>query len=76
MQNGQLAKIVASGDPQSAESLVFKVLEQRHMRERAEQEEQFAREMEIARVELRAAIDESRQAEREELIAAQEKVCS
>ena len=45
------------------------------MRERAEQEEQFTQEMEVARVEMRAAIDESRQAEREELIAAQEKVC-
>ena len=46
------------------------------MRERAEQEEQFTQEMEVARVEMRAAIDESRQAEREELIAAQEKVCT
>ena len=44
------------------------------MRERAEQEEQFAREMEIARIELRAAMEENRQAEREELVAKQEKV--
>merc|ERR1712141_343141 len=43
------------------------------MRERAEQEEQFAQEIEIARIELRAAIDENRQAEREELVANQEK---
>ena len=68
-------KIVGSSDSQNAENLVFKVLEQRHMRERAELEEQFAQEMEVARVEMRAAIDESRQAEREEQIAAQEKVC-
>ena len=67
-------KIVGSGDPQNAENLVYKVLEQRHMRERAEQEEQFAQEIEVARIELRAAINESRQAEREELVANQEKV--
>ena len=68
-------KIVGTGDPQNAENLVFKVLEQRHMRERAEQEEQFTREREVSRIELRAAINESRQAEREEFIANQEKVC-
>ena len=44
------------------------------MRERAEQEEQFAREVEIARAELRADVEETRQTEREELIAQQEKV--
>lgn len=75
MQDGELAKIVANGDPQNAENLVYKVLEQRHMRERAEQEEEFAQELEAARVELRASVDESRQAEREELVASQEKVC-
>lgn len=74
VQNGELAKIVASGDSQNAENLVFKVLEQRHMRERAEQEEQFARELEISRVELRATFDENRQAQREALIATQEEV--
>lgn len=74
MQNGELAKQVANGDPKNAENLIFKVLEQRHMRERAEQEEQFAREVEIARTELRADVEENRQAEREELIAQQEKV--
>ena len=73
-QNDELVKIVGSSDPQNAENLVYKVLEQRHMRERAEQEEQFAQEIEIARIELRAAIDENRQAEREELVANQEKV--
>ena len=45
------------------------------MRERAEQEEQFTREREVSRIELRAAINEGRQAEREEFIANQEKVC-
>ena len=74
VQNGELAKQVANGDPRNAENLIFKVLEQRHMRERAEQEEQFSREMDIARAELRADVEENRQAEREELIAQQEKV--
>lgn len=44
------------------------------MRERVQLEEQFNREIAAAKAEARAQMAESRQAEREEIVAEQEKV--
>ena len=51
-------------------------MQQRHIQERVQLEEQFNREIDAAKAEARAHMAETRQAEREELIAEQEKVSS
>ena len=49
-------------------------MQQRHIQERVQLEDQFNREIDAAKAEARARMAETRQAEREELIAEQEKV--
>lgn len=73
-ENEMLSKKVASGDPEKAEQLIFAALQQRHMRERVELEELFKNETEAARAYAKAHAEEVRQAEKENLLAQQDKV--
>lgn len=59
---------------EQAGNTIYQVLQQRHMRERVQLEEQFSREIAAAKAEARAQMAETRQAEREEMVADQEKV--
>lgn len=59
---------------EEAGNTIYRVLQQRHMQERVQLEEQFNKEIAAAKAEARALMSESRQTEREELIAEQEKV--
>lgn len=61
-------------DSERAGNTIFQVLQQRHIQERVQREDQFNREIDAAKAEARARMAETRQAEREELIAEQEKV--
>lgn len=61
-------------DSARAGNTIYQVLQQRHIQERVRLEEQFNREIDAAKAEARAQMAETRQAEREELIAEQDKV--
>ena len=63
-------------DSEKAGNTIYQVLQQRHMRERVQLEEQCSREIAAAKADARAQMAESRQAEREEMVAEQEKVCA
>lgn len=63
-------------DSEKAGNTIYQVLQQRHMRERVKLEEQCSREIAAAKADARAQMAESRQAEREEMVAEQEKVCA
>lgn len=61
-------------DSARAGNTIYQVLQQRHIQERVRLEEQFNREIDAAKAEARAQMAETRQAEREELNAEQDKV--
>ena len=73
-QKSALINAVQDLDSERAGNTIYQVLQQRHMRERVQLEEQFSREIAAAKAEARAQMAESRQAEREEIVAEQEKV--
>lgn len=54
---------------------MFAALQQRHLRERMEQEEVFKGEKESAVLSAKAQLEDERQTKKEELSAAQDKVC-
>ena len=59
---------------EQAGNTIYRVLQQRHMQERVQMEDQFNNEIAAAKAEARALMSDTCQAEREELIARQEKV--
>lgn len=69
-----MADTVQNLDSERAGNTIYQVLQQRHIQERVQLEEQFNREIDAAKAEARARMAETRQTEREELIADQEKV--
>lgn len=75
-QKSALINVVQDLDSEQAGNTIYHVLQQRHMRERVQLEEQFNREIAAAKAEARAQMAEARQTEREEIVAEQEKVRS
>ena len=73
-QKTALVDVVQNLDSERAGNAIYQVLQQRHIQERVQLEEQFNREIAAAKAEARAQMAETRQAEREELIAEQDKV--
>ena len=73
-QRAALVDKVKNMESSEAGNTIYRVLQQRHMQEKVRQEEQFNREIATAKAEARAQAAETCQAEREELIAEQEKV--
>ena len=73
-QKSALIDAVQNLDSERAGNAIYQVLQQRHIQERVQLEEQFNREIATAKAEARAQMAETRQAEREELIAEQGKV--
>ena len=69
-----MAEKVASDSSENPENLVFAALQQRHMRERIEQEEIFKNEIAAARAKAKANVYATREAEKDELQAKQDKV--
>ena len=57
-----------------AENTIFHVLQQHHIQQKIQLEEQFRSEIKASQDEARAMIGEQRQQEKDELIAAHEKV--
>lgn len=66
--------IFQNKDKDKAENMIYTVLRQRHLKEAIHLEDQLARELEAARRRARTEIEESRQKEREKLLAAFEQV--
>ena len=73
-QKTALVDAVQNLDSERAGNTIYQVLQQRHIQERVQLEEQFNREISAAKAEARAQMAETRQTEREELIAEQDKV--
>jgi len=73
-QKTALVDAVQNLDSERAGNTIYQVLQQRHIQERVQLEEQVNREIAAAKAEARAQMAETRQAEREELIAEQDKV--
>ena len=69
---GQKMKEMDGGE--KAEKTINQVIQQRHMKERVELEDQYRREMEAARAEARAQAEELRELERQELQQKHDKV--
>ncbi|XP_062603182.1 uncharacterized protein LOC134264959 [Saccostrea cucullata] len=70
VENSALKNNVKNKDKDKAENMIYTVLRQRHLKEAIHLEDQLARELEAARRRARAEIEESRQKERERLLAA------
>ena len=73
-QKAALVEKVKTMESSDAGNTIYRVLQQRHMQEKVQQEEQFNRELATAKADARAQATEACQAEREELLAEQEKV--
>jgi hypothetical protein len=73
-RNKVLREKVGGMETERAESAIFHVLQQHHIQQKIQLEEQFRSEMKAAQDEERAIIAEQRQQEKDELVAAHEKV--
>ena len=73
-QKSALIDAVQNMDGEQAGNAIYQVLQQRHMQERVQLEEQFTREIAAAKAEARARTAEGRLVEREEIVAQQDKV--
>lgn len=69
-----LAEKVSGMESERAENTIFHVLQQHHIQQKIQLEEQFRSEIKASQDKERAMISEQRQQEKDELVAAHEKV--